>query len=97
MKVSFLSVEIRVVVPMIAEAHSVDLFHKNAMFNYIILLTMKSIIKNKSNLNFLNKPIESLATDGKITQNRTPNRDVLLLYRDVLKMAQRFTWSNEDG
>ena len=47
MKVSFLSVEIRVVVPMIAEAHSVDLFHKNAMFNYIILLTMKSIIKNK--------------------------------------------------
>ena len=57
---------------------------------------MKSIIKNKSNLNFLNKPIESLGREGAIRRTM-PNREVLLLYRDVLKMTQRFTWNNEDG
>ena len=57
---------------------------------------MKSIIKNKSNLNFLNKPIESLGSEGTIRRTM-PNREVLLLYRDVLKMTQRFTWNNEDG
>ena len=26
-----------------------------------------------------------------------PNREILLTYREVLKMTQRFNWNNEDG
>lgn len=59
-----------------------------------ILLIMKSIIKNKTSLNFLNKSIDSLSREG---APRTANPELLLLYRDVLKMTQRFTWTNEDG
>lgn len=56
---------------------------------------MKSIIKNKSNLQFLNKSVESLARDS--TMGPLPTREILNLYRDVLKMTRRFTWTNEDG
>ena len=54
---------------------------------------MKNIIKNKSNLNFLNKSIESLDRSNK----PIPNQEILRLYRDVLKMTERFTWANENG
>jgi hypothetical protein len=54
---------------------------------------MKSIITNKSNLQFLKKPIESLSRSNSLPANK----EILKLYRDVLKMTQRFTWSNEDG
>lgn len=55
---------------------------------------MKPIIKNKSNLSFLSKSIDNLTRDPTA---RVPSREILLLYRDVLKMTQRFTWTNEDG
>jgi predicted PP-loop superfamily ATPase len=54
---------------------------------------MKNIIKNKSNLNFLSKSIDSLERTNKLPQNK----EILRLYRDVLKMTLRFTWANEDG
>ena len=57
---------------------------------------MKNIITNKTNLQFLNKPVESLARET-ASRSAGPNREVLLLYRDVLKMTHRFTWANEDG
>lgn len=64
------------------------------LLNYkIILIKMKSIIKNKSNLNFLNKSIENLERSNKIV----PNKEILRLYRDALKMTSRFTWANDDG
>ena len=56
---------------------------------------MKTIIKNKSNLGFLSKNVESLARDP--THAALPSREILILYRDVLKMTRRFTWANEDG
>lgn len=55
---------------------------------------MKSIIKNKSNLQFLSKPIETLDRSSNL---KMPNKELIRLYRDVLKMTQRFTWNNEDG
>jgi hypothetical protein len=55
---------------------------------------MKSIIKNKSNLQFLNKPLETLERSNNL---KMPNKEIVKLYRDVLKMTQRFTWNNEDG
>jgi hypothetical protein len=53
---------------------------------------MKSIIKNKGNLSFLKKPVETLARSNKMI----PNREILRLYREVLQMTRRFTWTNED-
>lgn len=57
---------------------------------------MKTIIKNKTNLNFLSKPLESLARESN-PHLQMHSREILTLYRDVLKMAQRFTWTNEEG
>ena len=54
---------------------------------------MKTIIKNRSQLSFLKKPVESLERSHK----PVPNTEVLRLYREVLTMTRRFTWSNEDG
>jgi len=56
---------------------------------------MKPIIKNKSNLGFLSKSIDSLTRDP--LHAPLPSREILTLYRDVLKMTRRFTWANEDG
>lgn len=59
---------------------------------------MKTIIKNKSNLNFLNKSVEELGRS--VQTDSAPlkrNIELLRLYRDVLKMTQRFTWNNENG
>ena len=54
---------------------------------------MKTIIKNRGQLSFLKKPIETLERSNKpIT-----NIEVLRLYREVLVMTRRFTWANEDG
>eukprot|EP00347_Sterkiella_histriomuscorum_P007815 403347456 len=59
---------------------------------------MKNIIKNKSNLNFLNKSLEQLDRSSAVNQTvGKKNAELLRLYRDVLKMTQRFTWANEDG
>lgn len=44
---------------------------------------MKTIIKNKSNLNFLNKSVDGLIRSNK----RVPNKEILRLYRDALKMT----------
>ena len=57
---------------------------------------MKAIIKNKTNLQFLSKPIETLARDSN-PQLQMHSREILTLYRDVLKMTMRFTWTNEEG
>ena len=54
---------------------------------------MKSIIKNKSKFNFLKKPIETLERSNV----KPRNKEILRLYRDVLKMTCRFTWNNDDG
>ena len=54
---------------------------------------MKSIIKNRGQLSFLKKPVESLDRSGK----PIANVEVLRLYREVLAMTKRFTWANEDG
>ncbi len=56
---------------------------------------MKTIIKNKSNLGFLSKSVDTLARDP--THAPLASREILILYRDVLKMTRRFTWTNEDG
>ena len=56
---------------------------------------MKTIIKNKSNLGFLSKSVDSLTRDH--LHAPLPSREILILYRDVLKMTRRFTWANEDG
>lgn len=55
---------------------------------------MKNIIKNRSNLGFLNKPVESLERQNNA---KIPNMEIVRLYRDVMKMTLRFTWANEDG
>ena len=55
---------------------------------------MKSIIKNKSGLSFLKKPVEQLERSHK---NPVTNIEVLRCYREVLQMTNRFTWNNEDG
>ncbi|CDW72300.1 UNKNOWN [Stylonychia lemnae] len=57
---------------------------------------MKNIIKNKTNLQFLNTPLESLERSSTPSLAKR-NQEVLKLYREVLKMTQRFTWANEDG
>ena len=57
---------------------------------------MKNIIKNKTNLQFLSKPIESLERET-VQAPVKRNPEILRLYRDVMKMTQRFTWANEDG
>lgn len=44
---------------------------------------MKTIIKNKSNMQFLSKPIETLERSNK----SVPNKEILRLYRDVMKMT----------
>ena len=54
---------------------------------------MKSIIKNRGQLSFLKKPIETFERSHK----PVPNAEVLRLYREVLVMTRRFTWANEDG
>jgi hypothetical protein len=54
---------------------------------------MKTIIKNKSNLQFLRTSVEQLDRSHK----PIPNIEVLRLYREVLQMTRRFTWNNEDG
>lgn len=54
---------------------------------------MKTIIKNRGQLSFLKKPVESLERSHK----PMANRDVLRLYREALVMTKRFTWANEDG
>ena len=54
---------------------------------------MNTIIKNRGQLSFLKKPIETLDRSHKAV----PNREVLLLYREVLSMTRRFTWANDDG
>ena len=54
---------------------------------------MKKIIKNKSKFSFLKTSIEQLDRSHK----PIPNAEVLRMYREVLKMTQRFTWNNEDG
>lgn len=55
---------------------------------------MKNIVKNKSKLNFFSRPIEKLERS-----DHTPfrNKDVLEVYREVMKMTDRFTWCNENG
>ena len=54
---------------------------------------MKTIIKNRSNFGFLKKSIDQLERSNK----PIPNKEVLRLYREVIQMTRRFTWSNEDG
>ena len=54
---------------------------------------MKTIIKNRGQLSFLKKPLETLDRSHK----PVANVEVLRLYREVLVMARRFTWANEDG
>lgn len=54
---------------------------------------MKTIIKNKSNLQFLKGSVDSLERSHK----PIPNKEVLILYREVMQMTRRFTWANEDG
>ena len=54
---------------------------------------MKTIVKNRSRFNFLKGSIENLER----AEKPLPNREVLLMYREVMKMTQRFTWNNEDG
>ncbi len=71
-----------------------DLIYKPQSYSYNTISNMKSIIKNKSNLQFLNKPLETLERSNNL---KMPNKEIVKLYRDVLKMTQRFTWNNEDG
>ena len=47
---------------------------------------MKTIIKNRSNLDFLNKPIETLSRDA-LPRQLTRNMEALRVYRDVMKMT----------
>ena len=54
---------------------------------------MNTIIKNKSKFSFLKGSIDSLDRSNKIIINT----EVLKMYREVLKMTNRFTWNNEDG
>ena len=54
---------------------------------------MKKIIKNKTKFSFLKKSIDTLDRSHK----PVPNIEVLRMYREVLKMTQRFTWNDEDG
>ena len=54
---------------------------------------MKTIIKNRGQLSFLKKPIETLERSHK----HVANKEVLRLYREVLSMTRRFTWANDDG
>ena len=54
---------------------------------------MNTIVKNKSKFQFLKSSIDQLERANK----PLPNREILLTYREVLKMTQRFTWNNEDG
>ena len=54
---------------------------------------MKSIIKNRGQLSFLKKPVETLERSNK----PVANAEILRLYREVLQMTKRFTWANDDG
>ena len=54
---------------------------------------MQTIVKNKSRFSFLKGSIDLMERADK----PIPNREILLTYREVLKMTQRFTWNNEDG
>ena len=54
---------------------------------------MKSIIKNRGQLSFLKKSIETLDRSHK----PVANVEILRMYREVLSMTKRFTWANEDG
>ena len=54
---------------------------------------MKTIIKNRGQLSFLKKPVDSLERSHKAVANA----EVLRLYREVLSMTNRFTWANDDG
>ena len=54
---------------------------------------MNTIIKNKSKFSFLKGSIDSLDRSNKTIRNT----EVLKMYREVLKMTNRFTWNNEDG
>ena len=54
---------------------------------------MKPIIKNKSQLSFLKRPIENLER----SHNPVANTEVLRVYREALQMTKRFNWANEDG
>mmetsp|Transcript_18608 Transcript_18608/g.21378 ORF Transcript_18608/g.21378 Transcript_18608/m.21378 type:complete len:129 (-) Transcript_18608:33-419(-) len=55
---------------------------------------MKHIIRNKSVLSCLDKPIENLK---RAERGVTFDRDVLRTYRDVLKVTARYNWNNENG
>ena len=63
------------------------------LIDIIVCSVMKSIIKNKSKLSFLKTPVENLERSHK----PVPNAEVLRLYREVMQMTRRFTWTNEDG
>ena len=54
---------------------------------------MNTIIKNKSKFQFLKSSIDQL----KRANRPLPNREILLTYREILKMTERFTWNNYDG
>mmetsp|Transcript_2710 Transcript_2710/g.4604 ORF Transcript_2710/g.4604 Transcript_2710/m.4604 type:complete len:140 (-) Transcript_2710:27-446(-) len=55
---------------------------------------MKTIVKNTSRFSFLKKQVDTMErSQHQISQNR----EVLAMYREVLKMTKRFTWNNEDG
>ena len=41
----------------------------------------------------LEKPIEAMRRSNK----PPPNREALLLYRDYMRFANRFTWNHTDG
>ena len=54
---------------------------------------MKTIVKNKSRFSFLKKSINQLER----AEKPFPNLEVLRMYRETLKMTNRFTWNNDDG
>ena len=54
---------------------------------------MKTIVKNKSRFSFLKKSINQLER----AEKPIPNLEVLRMYRETLKMTNRFTWNNDDG
>mmetsp|Transcript_8027 Transcript_8027/g.9155 ORF Transcript_8027/g.9155 Transcript_8027/m.9155 type:complete len:131 (-) Transcript_8027:53-445(-) len=56
---------------------------------------MKHVIKNKNILELLDKPIDKMARESRgIPYFR---RDLLLCFRDILKVTGRYNWNNENG
>ena len=56
---------------------------------------MKHIIRNKSIMSVLDKPIDSMPREPKGAMSF--NREILRTYRQLWKVTHRYNWNNEDG